>query len=59
MTSSSQEDRSARQADVMSVQSGEESSSGDAAASRLVNTGYKIVFEVIWSTSELTRDTLN
>ena len=39
MTSSSQEDRSAGQADVVPVQSGEESSSGDAAASRSVNTG--------------------
>ena len=38
-TSSSLEDRSAGQADVVLVQSGEESSSGDAAASRSVNTG--------------------
>ena len=43
-SSSSQEDRSAGQADVVPVQSGEESSSGDAAASRSVNTGYKMVF---------------
>ena len=46
-TSSSQEDRSAGQADVVPVQSGEESSSGDAAASQSVNTGYKIVFDNI------------
>ena len=47
MTSSSQEDRSAGQADVVPVHSGEESSSGDAAASRSVNTGYKMVFDNI------------
>ena len=46
-TSSSQEDRSAGQADVVPVKSGEESSSGDAAASRSVNTGYKMVFDNI------------
>ena len=47
MTSSSQEDRSAGQADVVLVQSGEESSSGGDAASRSVNTGYKMVFDNI------------
>ena len=47
MTSSSQEDRSAGQADVVPVHSGKESSSGDAAASRSVNTGYKMVFDNI------------
>ena len=45
MTSSSQEDRSAGQADVVPMHSGEDSSSGDAAASRSVNTGYKMVFD--------------
>ena len=43
MTSSSQEDRSAGQADVVPVHS----SSGDAAASRSVNTGHKMVFDNI------------
>ena len=46
-TSSSQEDRPTGQADVVLVQSGEESSSGDAAASRSVKTGYKMVFRNI------------